>query len=81
MALNAVLDISLNKKLKLNDYLPNMTRMFGSEIVHNAIGTVNGEIRFFGLTKTNMQLEGLDKHLRLIDSYKKLQNAKRLFHS
>jgi ribosomal protein S12 methylthiotransferase accessory factor len=29
-------------------------------------------VRFHGLTPTNMQLEGLDKHLRLIESYKKL---------
>jgi len=29
-------------------------------------------VRFAGLTPTSMQLEGLDKHLRLIDSYNKL---------
>lgn len=78
-ALNTVLDITLNKELELNDYLPNMNRMFGSEILNNAIGTVTGEVRFMGLTKTNMKLEGLDKHLKLIDSYQKLQVAKRKF--
>ncbi|MBT5093408.1 MAG: hypothetical protein HOM21_04150, partial [Halobacteriovoraceae bacterium] len=34
-----------------------------------------------GLTKTSMKLEGLDKHLRLIESYQKLQVAKRNFSS
>lgn len=80
-ALNAVLDITLSEELELQDYVPNFTRMFGDEVVKNAIGTVTGEVRFLGLTKTNMKLEGLDKHLRLIESYQKLQTAKRKFKS
>ena len=78
-SLNTVLDITLNEELELKDYIPNMTRMFGSETLQNAIGTVTGEVRFFGLTKTNMKLEGLEKHLKLIDSYQKLQEAKRKY--
>ena len=69
----------MNEELDLKDYIPNMTRMFGAETLQNAIGTVNGEVRFFGLTKTNMKLEGLEKHLKLIDSYQKIQVAKRKF--
>lgn len=81
MALNTVLDITLDQELKLSDFVPNMTRMFGTEVMQNAIGTISGEVKFFGLTKTNMQLEGLDKHLKLIESYQKLQAAKRKFAS
>ncbi len=77
-ALNAVLDIELNE-LDVQDYVPNMTRMCGAETLNNAIGTVTGEVRFMGLTPTNSKLEGLDKHLKLIESYQKLQNAKRKF--
>jgi len=33
-------------------------------------------VRFYGLTPTNLQLEGLDRHQRLIDSYKKLHAAR-----
>lgn len=77
MALNTVLDITLNEELELSDYLPNMTRMFGAEVLNNAVGTVTGEIKFFGLTPTDTNLSGLDKHLRLIESYQKLQAAKR----
>ncbi|MGZ3787364.1 MAG: OsmC domain/YcaO domain-containing protein [Bacteriovorax sp.] len=80
VALNTVLDITLNDELEINDYVPNLTRMFGVETINNAIGTITGEVRFFGLTKTNMQLEGLDKHLKLIDSYQKLQVAKRNYY-
>ncbi len=77
-ALNAVLDIELNE-FDVQDYVPNMTRMFGTETLNNAIGTVTGEVRFMGLTPTNTKLEGLDKHLKLIESYQKLQAAKRKF--
>lgn len=77
-ALNAILDIELNE-LDVQDYVPNMTRMFGAETLNNAIGTVTGEVRFMGLTQTNTKLEGLDKHLKLIESYQKLQTAKRKF--
>ena len=78
-ALDAVLDITLNDELELADYTSNLTRMFGKDVLNNAIGTVTGEVRFFGLTKTSSNLEGLDKHLRLIASYQKLQVAKRKF--
>lgn len=79
-ALNAILDIEINE-LDVQDYVPNMTRMFGAETLNNAIGTVTGEVRFMGLTPTNTKLEGLDKHLKLIESYQKLQAAKRKFKS
>lgn len=78
-ALKTVLDITLNEELELSDYTHNLARMFGEEVLSNAIGSVTGEVRFFGLTKTNTKLEGLDKHLKLIESYQKLQNAKRKF--
>lgn len=81
MALNTALDITLNEELEIKDYIPNMTRMFGAETLNNALKTITGEIKFFGLTKTNMKLEGLDKHLKLIQSYQKLQTAKKKFHS
>jgi len=41
-----------------------------------AIGSVNGSVRFYGLTPTSMKLEGLDRHLRLVESYKKLHGAR-----
>jgi ribosomal protein S12 methylthiotransferase accessory factor len=78
-ALDAVIDIELDEEMQVEDFIPNMTRMFGKETLNNAIGTVNGEVRFFGLTPTNTKLEGLDKHLRLIESYQKLQAAKRKY--
>ena len=52
--------------------MPNFGRMFGEARIAAVVGIVNGDVRFHGLTPTNMQLDGLDKHQRLIDSYKKL---------
>ncbi|WP_127346509.1 OsmC domain/YcaO domain-containing protein [Pseudidiomarina mangrovi] len=71
-AMQAVLEIALDDELELSDYQHNLTRMYGEQVMAAVIGSVNGSVRFAGLTPTNMQLEGLDKHLRLIDSYKKL---------
>jgi ribosomal protein S12 methylthiotransferase accessory factor len=50
--------------------------MFGNDRMDAVIGSVDGSVRFFGLTPTSMELEGLDRHQRLIDSYKKLHKAR-----
>jgi ribosomal protein S12 methylthiotransferase accessory factor len=75
-ALNVVLEVQLDDELELGDYEVNFRRMFGNERMDAVIGSVNGSVRFHGLTPTSMKLEGLDRHLRLIDSYKKLHSAR-----
>jgi ribosomal protein S12 methylthiotransferase accessory factor len=75
-AVHTVLEINLDEEMKLDDFIYNLNRMFGKAVMVNVVGSVNGEIRFFGLTKTSIKLEGLDKHLRLIESYKKLHHAR-----
>ena len=77
-ALSTVLEITINDELDIDDYIPNLNRMYGPEVMSNALGSVTGEVRFFGLVKTSMKLEGLDKHLKLIESYKKLHKARAL---
>jgi ribosomal protein S12 methylthiotransferase accessory factor len=77
-AINAVLEVTLDEELVLEDFIGNFSRMFGEENMKNVVGSVYGEVRFFGLTETNMNLDGLDKHLRLIESYKKLHQARKL---
>lgn len=71
-ALNVVLEVLLNDDLELDDYAVNFRRMFGNLRMDAVMGSVDGSVRFFGLTPTSMKLEGLDRHQRLIDSYKKL---------
>ncbi|MDW5415280.1 OsmC domain/YcaO domain-containing protein [Iodobacter sp. CM08] len=75
-ALNVVLEIELNDKLELADYEHNFRRMFGDARMDAVLGSVDGSVRFFGLTPTSMKLEGLDRHHRLLDSYKKLHTAR-----
>jgi ribosomal protein S12 methylthiotransferase accessory factor len=78
-ALHAVLEIVLDDGLELDDYIINFRRMFGAEKMEAVMGSVEGSIRFYGLTPTSMKLEGLDRHHRLIDSYRKLHAARAKF--
>ncbi|MCL6482685.1 MAG: OsmC domain/YcaO domain-containing protein, partial [Janthinobacterium lividum] len=75
-ALNVVLEVELDEELELDDYVLNFRRMFGDARMDAVLGSVDGSVRFFGLTPTSMQLEGLERHQRLIDSYKKLHAAR-----
>ncbi|MFZ2367957.1 MAG: OsmC domain/YcaO domain-containing protein [Azonexus sp.] len=75
-ALNVVLEVLLDDELELDDYVVNFRRMFGDPRMDAVIGSVDGSVRFFGLTPTSTKLEGLDRHQRLIDSYKKLHMAR-----
>ncbi len=75
-AVHNVLDIALDDELEIEDFLTSLNHMYGEELMSNVIGTVNSTVTFYGLTPTSMKLEGLDKHLRLIDSYKKLHAAR-----
>ena len=75
-ALNAALEVQLDDELEMSDFEPNFRRMFGNERIDAVLGSLDGSVRFYGLTPTNMQLEGLDRHLRLIESYKKLHAAR-----
>ncbi|MFQ3288833.1 MAG: ribosomal protein S12 methylthiotransferase accessory factor [Alteromonadaceae bacterium] len=77
-AVHVVLEVTLDEDLTIEHFINNFNKMFGKETMVNVLGSVNGDLRFFGLTKTSMKLEGLDKHLRLIESYKKLHQARQL---
>ncbi len=75
-ALNAALDVHLDEEMEMADFEANFRRMFGNERMDAVLGSLDGSVRFYGLTPTSTRLEGLDKHLRLIDSYKKLHQAR-----
>ncbi|MBU1281803.1 MAG: OsmC domain/YcaO domain-containing protein [Gammaproteobacteria bacterium] len=75
-ALNAALEVQMDDDLAMSDFEPNFRRMFGNERMDAVLGSLEGSVRFYGLTPTNMQLDGLDRHLRLVESYKKLHAAR-----
>ena len=75
-ALNVVLEVLLDDDLEIDDYAANFRRMFGNIRMDAVMGSVDGSVRFFGLTPTSIKLEGLDRHCRMIDSYRKLHRAR-----
>ena len=75
-ALNVVLEVLLDPELNLSDYETNFRRMFGNQRMDAVIGSVEGHVRFHGLKPTSTKLEGLERHHRLIDSFKKLHTAR-----
>ena len=75
-AMNAVLTVALEDELDLAHYVVNFRRMYGDARMDAVLGSVDGSVRFYGLTPTSMKLEGLDRHQRKIDSYKKLHAAR-----
>ncbi len=78
-ALNVALEVELDDDLDYEDYEHNFRRMFGNERMDAVFGSLEGSVRFYGLKPTSMQLEGLDRHQRLIDSYRKLHLARGKF--
>ena len=74
-----ILDIKMRDDLNLENYRTALKKMYGEQLFTAALQTVNGELRFYGLTETGIDLKGIDKHLRLIESYEKLQSARKNF--
>ena len=77
--MNVVLEVELDEDMELSEYEYNFRRMFGDQRMDAVLGSIYGDVKFYGLSETSMKLEGLDRHLRLIDSYKKLHAARAKF--
>ena len=75
-ALNVVLEVELDQSLEIESYEKNFRLMFGNARMDAVLGSVNGSVRFFGLKPTSMKLEGLDRHHRLLASFKKIHLAR-----
>lgn len=76
-AMDAVLHITLDPELNLDDYIHSFNRMFTPDLMAQVTGSVTGDVRFPGLTPTGMNLEGQEKHLKLLESYEKLYQARK----
>jgi len=75
-AVHNTLEVALADDLEFEHYQQALTRMYGEERMNEVIGLINGTENFHGLTETSMALEGIEPHLRLIESYKKLHQAR-----
>lgn len=69
-------DIELDDELNHEDYQAVFTKMYGAELYEECMSTLHGKNHFPGLSKTDMSLKGLNKHLDLISSYNKLQQKR-----
>lgn len=75
-AMDATLTVILDDELAMSDYEVNFRKLYGKPRMDAVLGSIDGSVRFFGLTPTSMKLEGLERRQRLIDSYKKLHKAR-----
>lgn len=65
-------EVLLDDALELDNCEVNFRRIYGSAGMDAVLGSVDGRMRFFGLTPTSSKLEQRDRHRRPIDSYKKM---------
>lgn len=77
--LDDILEITLREDLKLSDYQDTLQKMYGASDFDNVLKAVRGEIRFPGLTKTDHNLKGLEKHQHLLESYQKVMKCRESF--
>lgn len=75
-AINVVLDIKLRDELNLEDYLPTLVKMYGEKLMDGVTKSISGEAKFYGLNKIDLYLNGVDKHIKFIESYKKIHRAR-----
>lgn len=67
--------------LKLNDetrYAVALRNLYGAEVLGQAAGLLQGELRFFGLKSPGLDLAGCDMHQRLLTAYGKLHGPDRV---
>lgn len=57
---------------EFQNYYRNISSMLGEKKILATVSSVNGDVRFYGLFETSMNLEGIDRHQRLVTSYQKL---------
>lgn len=79
LCLRTLLQIEMDDTLNEKDFLPTVERMYTKELVEKAQKSINAFEKFEGLHESDLNLKGFDMHNKLIDSYQKLQNAKKLW--
>ena len=75
--LETLLQIKLDKEKNLDDYINSLKLMYGEKTLSNSMDVINTKEIFFGLHSPGLSLEGFNTHLKLLDGYQKLHNAKK----
>lgn len=74
-----LLQVEINDELSESEFMPNLERLYGKDLVERALKLINGFEKFDGLQESDMNLAGFEMHQKLITSYEKLQRAKSLW--
>ena len=77
LCLATLLEVEMDDTVNENDYLPTVTRMYGKDLVEKAQSLIRGSLKFDALTESDANLSGFEMHGKLLESYEKLQKAKR----
>ncbi len=75
--LHALLEIRLDDQKEYTDYEKSLGLMYGQERVQTCMDILEGKQQFFGLHSPGLSLEGFDTHLKLLEGYAKVHQAKK----
>lgn len=75
-ALNIAIDIEVGPDLNWKDYQSPLVRMYGKELIEIVKESSQGKRKFHGLVETDMNLKNIDRHQKLLESYRKLMKAR-----
>ena len=76
LCLDTLLQVEIDDELNENEFMPNLERLYGKDLVEKCLKLIGGFEKFDGLTESDLNLQGFEMHQKLITSYEKLQRAK-----
>lgn len=75
--LKTLLEIEVSDEFELDNYFQSVQSLYPKEIFDAALLSLKGEVRFYGLLQTDLNLTGIEKHRLLIQSYDKLRKVRK----
>lgn len=77
--LHTLLLLAMEEDRDPDQYMDAFRRMYGEQTLEIALASLNGELRFYGLTAIDDDFASLPAHRAMLAAYEKLQQAKRRF--
>jgi ribosomal protein S12 methylthiotransferase accessory factor len=77
--IQVLLQIRLDDEREYRDYADSLALMYGADNLELALALTEGREHFHGLHSPGLSLEGFDTHARLLDAYRKLHKAKKVY--
>lgn len=77
--LHTLLLLAMEEQRDPDQYMEAFARMYGTDILETVLASLNGDLRFHGLTAVDDAFSALPAHRAMLAAYEKLQQAKRRF--